>query len=141
MIEAYKKGIAECAEPVGRYVNDNVMVTNAVALLRGRRPCPSRSRRRRTAATCTRSCACYHDTFPKPDWAPDVAGAPRDLDRENVDAAIEQGGLLCGTPEEVAEQLPGVRARVGVDQLVFGVPSDLEHDEAHGVHRARSAST
>jgi alkanesulfonate monooxygenase SsuD/methylene tetrahydromethanopterin reductase-like flavin-dependent oxidoreductase (luciferase family) len=46
-----------------------------------------------------------------------------------VDAAIDAGALLCGTPEEVAAQLVAYE-RNGVDQLVFGVPSDLEHDEA-----------
>jgi len=128
MIEAYKKGIAECEEPIGRYVNDNVMVTNAVL-------CFEDGDRARDIATRPNrgylySLVClYHDTFPKPDWAPVWPEKPRVLDRETVDAAIAAGALLCGTPEEVAEQLQAYE-RSGVDQLVFGVPSDLEHDEA-----------
>jgi len=128
MIESYKKGIAECEEPLGRYVNDNVMVTNAVL-------CFEDGERAREIATRPNrgylySLVClYHDTFPKPDWAPVWPEKPRQLNREMVDAAIDAGALLCGTPEEVAEQLQAYE-RSGVDQLVFGVPSDLEHDEA-----------
>jgi alkanesulfonate monooxygenase SsuD/methylene tetrahydromethanopterin reductase-like flavin-dependent oxidoreductase (luciferase family) len=128
MIEAYKKGIAECEEPIGRYANDNVMVTNAVL-------CFEDGDRARDIATRPNrgylySLVClYHDTFPKPDWAPVWPEKPRELNREMVDAAIAAGALLCGTPEEVAEQLQAYE-RNGVDQLVFGVPGDLEHDEA-----------
>ena len=128
MIEAYKKGIAECEEPIGRYTNDNVMVTNAVL-------CFEDGDRAREIATRPNrgylySLVClYHDTFPKPDWAPVWPQKPRELDRETVDAAIAAGALLCGTPEEVAEQLQTYE-RCGVDQLAFGVPGDLEHDEA-----------
>ena len=128
MIEAYKKGIAECEEPIGRYVNDNVMVTNAVL-------CFEDGDRAREIATRPNrgylySLVClYHDTFPKPDWAPVWPQKPRELDRETVDAAIAAGALLCGTPDEVAEQLQAYE-RSGVDQLAFGVPGDLEHDEA-----------
>jgi alkanesulfonate monooxygenase SsuD/methylene tetrahydromethanopterin reductase-like flavin-dependent oxidoreductase (luciferase family) len=128
MIEAYKKGIAECREPIGRYVNDNVMVTNAVL-------CFEDGDRAREIATRPNrgylySLVClYHDTFPKPDWAPVWPERPRELNREMVDAAIAAGALLCGTPEEVAGQLQAYE-RSGVDQLAFGVPGDLEHDEA-----------
>jgi alkanesulfonate monooxygenase SsuD/methylene tetrahydromethanopterin reductase-like flavin-dependent oxidoreductase (luciferase family) len=128
MIESYKKGIAECEEPLGRYVNDNVMLTNAVI-------CFEDGERAREVATRPNrgylfSLVClYHDTFPKPDWAPVWPEPPRRLDRPMVDAAIEAGALLCGTPEQVAQQLEAYE-RCGVDQLVFGVPADLEHDEA-----------
>jgi alkanesulfonate monooxygenase SsuD/methylene tetrahydromethanopterin reductase-like flavin-dependent oxidoreductase (luciferase family) len=128
MIEAYKKGIAECKEPIGRYVNDNVMVTNAVL-------CFEDGDRAREIATRPNrgylySLVClYHDTFPKPDWAPVWPEPPRALNREMVDAAIAAGALLCGTPEEVAGQLQAYE-RSGVDQLAFGFPGDLEHDEA-----------
>ena len=39
------------------------------------------------------------------------------------------GALLCGTPDEVCEQLKAYE-RTGVDQLSFGFPSNLSHDEA-----------
>ena len=46
-----------------------------------------------------------------------------------LDHLIEEGWLLCGTPDEVAEQCARYQ-QVGCDQLVFGVPSDsLAHEE------------
>ena len=35
--EAYKAGIADCAEPVGQFVNDNVMITNSVICFEDRK--------------------------------------------------------------------------------------------------------
>ena len=36
--------------------------------------------------------------------------------------------MLVGNPEEVSEQLEAYKS-VGCDQLVFGLPQDLHHDE------------
>ena len=128
MIDAYKKGIAECEKPVGSYINDNVMLTNAVL-------CFEDSDRAREIATRPNrgypySLVClYHDTFPKPPGAPVWPEPPIHLDRPTVDLAIQAGALLCGSPEEVAEQLVAYE-QTGVDQVVFGFPNDLAHDEA-----------
>jgi alkanesulfonate monooxygenase SsuD/methylene tetrahydromethanopterin reductase-like flavin-dependent oxidoreductase (luciferase family) len=128
MIEAYKKGIAECEEPIGRYVNDNVMLTNAVL-------CFEDGERARDIATRPNrgylySLVClYHDTFPKPAGAPVWPEPPIQVKREVVDHLIDGGLLLCGRPEEVVEQLKAYE-ETGVDQVVFGVPNDLSHDEA-----------
>jgi hypothetical protein len=48
---------------------------------------------------------------------------------ELLDQLIEGGYLLCGTPEEVCEQV--VRYQdVGCDQVVFGMPGEgIEHEE------------
>ena len=128
MIDAYKKGIAECENPVGRYINDNVMLTNAVLCFE------DRERARDLAAQPDRgylySLVClYHDTFPKPDWAPVWPEPPLHLDREGVEFAITAGGMLCGSPEEVCEQLKAYE-RTGVDQVAFGFPNHLSHDDA-----------
>jgi len=128
MIDSYKQGIASCERPVGRYVNDNVMLTNAVL-------CFEDGERAREIATrpdrgYLYSLVClYHDTFPKPDWAPVWPSPPLRMDRDTVELAIEAGGLLCGTPEEVCQQLKAYE-RTGVDQVAFGFPADLTHDEA-----------
>jgi alkanesulfonate monooxygenase SsuD/methylene tetrahydromethanopterin reductase-like flavin-dependent oxidoreductase (luciferase family) len=37
--------------------------------------------------------------------------------------------MLCGSPAEIVEQLRAYEA-TGVDQLAFGFPGDLEHEEA-----------
>jgi alkanesulfonate monooxygenase SsuD/methylene tetrahydromethanopterin reductase-like flavin-dependent oxidoreductase (luciferase family) len=128
MIESYKKGIATCEEPVGRYVNDNIMLTNAVLCFE------DRDRAREIATRPNRgylySLVClYHDTIPKPDWAPVWPEPPIRLDAAMVDGAIAGGALLCGNPEEIIEQLKAYE-QTGVDQVAFGVPNDLSHDEA-----------
>ncbi len=128
-IDAYKEGIANCTEPIGQFKNDNVMITNGVICL------ADRDRAREIALRHYRgylySLVClYHDTMPKPDYAPtwpeSISGVG---DYETLDRLIEDGWMLCGNPEEVSEQLARFES-VGCDQVVFGLPSDsLEHDE------------
>jgi alkanesulfonate monooxygenase SsuD/methylene tetrahydromethanopterin reductase-like flavin-dependent oxidoreductase (luciferase family) len=127
-IDAYKEGVAACTEPVGQFVNDNVMITNAVVCLEdGDR---AREIMTRAAQGYLYSLVClYHDTFPVPEGAIRWPDTPRVLSPDIVDLAIEHGGLLAGTPDEVQEQL-GRYAATGIDQLVFGMPSNLTHDEA-----------
>jgi alkanesulfonate monooxygenase SsuD/methylene tetrahydromethanopterin reductase-like flavin-dependent oxidoreductase (luciferase family) len=72
----------------------------------------------------------YHDTIPVPSGAPVWPEPPSQLGPEMVDWAIEAGYLLCGTPEEVSEQIARGHQTVGVDQLVFGVPGgSASHEE------------
>jgi hypothetical protein len=48
---------------------------------------------------------------------------------ELLDMVIDMGLMLCGTPEEVSEQLQTYHD-VGADQVVFGLPGEgIEHDE------------
>lgn len=128
MIDSYKQGIAECTEPIGRYVNDNVMLTNAVLCFADGNKAREIATRENRGYLYSLVCL-YHDTFPKPPNAPVWPERPVRLDREMVDAAIDYGALLCGSPDEVAEQLKAYEA-TGVDQVVFGMPNDLSHDEA-----------
>ena len=51
------------------------------------------------------------------------------MDEAAVDLAIEAGALLCGTPEEVCEQLRAYE-KVGCDQLVFGFPHSFSKEES-----------
>jgi alkanesulfonate monooxygenase SsuD/methylene tetrahydromethanopterin reductase-like flavin-dependent oxidoreductase (luciferase family) len=127
-IDAYKEGIASCTSPVGRYVNDNVMVTNAVLCFESRERAREIACRQGRGSLYSLVCL-YHDTFPKPDWAPVWPQPPLSMTPELVNAAIEAGGMLCGTPDEVASQLEAYH-KTGVDQVVFGFPSDLHYDEA-----------
>ena len=128
-IDAYKEAIAACDEPLGQYKNDNVMMTNAVICL------ADRDRARAIAASRGRgylySMVClYHDTMPKPDYAPVWPAPPLAMvNEDNLDDLIKAGWLLCGTPEEVCEQVEKYQT-VGCDQVVFGVPNDsVEHEE------------
>jgi len=47
---------------------------------------------------------------------------------EVLDQLIAGGFMMVGNPEEVSEQLEAYKS-VGCDQLVFGLPQDLHHDE------------
>ncbi|MHB1785668.1 MAG: LLM class flavin-dependent oxidoreductase [Acidimicrobiales bacterium] len=128
-IDAYKAAIAQCSEPLGQFKNDNVMMTNGVICL------SDRNRARQIATTAGRgylySLVClYHDTIPKPEHAPAWPDPPhRPPSEEVLDELIEAGWLLCGTPDEVCEQVEKYQT-VGCDQVVFGLPNDgIAHEE------------
>jgi hypothetical protein len=78
----------------------------------------------------------YHDTMPKSQDAitwPNTPMSLRDLaagDEEGLlDGLIAGGYMLCGTPDEVAEQITAW-GDVGMDQLVFGLPIEgMFHEE------------
>jgi hypothetical protein len=72
----------------------------------------------------------YHDTMPHPDGVAVWPEEPFQLPNEEMlDSLIKAGWLLCGDPDEVAEQVERYQS-VGCDQLVFGLPSDsVEHEE------------
>ncbi len=130
-VEAYKEAIQSPTDQVGQYKNDNVMMTNAVICLE------DRARAREIAMSAGRGYLVtmvnmYHDTMPKsPDaivWPNPPVALP--WTEELLDQLIEGGYMLCGTPDEVCEQV--VRYQdVGCDQVVFGLPAEgLEHEEA-----------
>jgi alkanesulfonate monooxygenase SsuD/methylene tetrahydromethanopterin reductase-like flavin-dependent oxidoreductase (luciferase family) len=127
MIEAYKKAVAD-AEPIGEYVNDNVMITNTVI-------CLEDGARARKIATDMGSglqlslVFRYHTTFPKPPGVPEWPELLPDPTPEEVEQRIKAGYLLCGTPDEVAEQIRKYED-VGADQIVFGLPVDMPLDAA-----------
>lgn len=126
-IEAYKEGISNCTNPVGQFINDNIMVTSAVRCAED----PKRARAqitRKGAGYLVTLVSLYHDTFPRGDDAIIWPNPPYELDPELVETLIQGGLLLCGTPEEVCEQLQPF-AKSGIDQLVFGVPNDVTYEE------------
>ena len=136
-IEAYKEGIANCNEPLGQFMNDNVMMTNAVLCLEDRDKARKLALDRVNSYLVT-MVNLYHDTMPKsPDaitW-PSSAQVVRDSVGDGdpdalLDALIEGGHMLVGNPEEVSGQLESYKS-VGCDQLVFGIPNDLYPDEIY----------
>jgi alkanesulfonate monooxygenase SsuD/methylene tetrahydromethanopterin reductase-like flavin-dependent oxidoreductase (luciferase family) len=133
-IEAYKNAIADCKEPLGQFMNDNVMMTNAVICFEDR----DKARKialERVAGYLVTMVNLYHDTMPKSPDAITWPGAPmvlRDLAGSDPDGFLDQmiagGYMLVGNPEEVSKQLESYKS-VGCDQLVFGMPQDLHRDE------------
>jgi alkanesulfonate monooxygenase SsuD/methylene tetrahydromethanopterin reductase-like flavin-dependent oxidoreductase (luciferase family) len=120
LIELYKKEIQR-AEPVGDFVNDNVMVTTQLLCLE------DGDRVRRLATDMGMG---YHrslllrylDTFPRPPGVPEWPQLIPDPTRAQIDAAIAAGATPYGTPDEVAVAITKY-ADTGADQVVFGLLS------------------
>jgi alkanesulfonate monooxygenase SsuD/methylene tetrahydromethanopterin reductase-like flavin-dependent oxidoreductase (luciferase family) len=120
LIEVYKQTI-EKAEPVGDYVNDNVMVTTQMLCLE------DGQKARELACTMASS---YHqslvfrylDTFPKPPFIPTWPEVLPEPTREEMDVRIAKGLVAVGTPDECTRNVQKY-ADVGADQLTFGMLS------------------
>lgn len=129
-VDAYKEAAANCTEPIGQYQNDNLMMTNAVICLE------DRDEARRIAMGQGRGyqytmVSLYHDTMPKKEGAFVWPKHPPAIPNEDIlDQVIAAGMMLCGNPDEVAEQAERYQT-VGCDQLVFGLPADgVAHEQA-----------
>ena len=131
LVDTYKNAAADPKEIVGQFQNNNLMLTNEVVCLEDR----DEARRVATArgnGYLLTLLHLYHDTFPKmgngTTWpSPPDMGVP---DEEALDTVIRLGGMLCGTPEDVCEQLAQYQ-RVGADQVAFSFPKDgMNHEQA-----------
>jgi alkanesulfonate monooxygenase SsuD/methylene tetrahydromethanopterin reductase-like flavin-dependent oxidoreductase (luciferase family) len=117
VLAAYKATITK-AEPVGGFVNDNVMVTTTAFVA------DDDGKARQSALDSSMSYLQsnvfrYHDTFPHPESVPYWPELLPDYTPEMLDWAID-GGLICGDPDHALEQSKRWEA-AGADQLVFGV--------------------
>jgi alkanesulfonate monooxygenase SsuD/methylene tetrahydromethanopterin reductase-like flavin-dependent oxidoreductase (luciferase family) len=128
LVELYKNEI-ERAEPVGDFVNDNIMVTTQLLCLE------DGQRARRIGADMGQG---YHrslllrylDTFPRPEGIPQWPELLPDPTPEEIDASILAGDTPYGTPDEVEVAIRKY-ADAGVDQVVFGLlSSSMERDVA-----------
>jgi alkanesulfonate monooxygenase SsuD/methylene tetrahydromethanopterin reductase-like flavin-dependent oxidoreductase (luciferase family) len=128
-VDTYKDNIGS-ANPVGHFVNDNVMISNGLVCLEDGKEA------RRVATDMSLSylqslMLLYHDTFPISEemkqykW-PAYFAEPT---LEDIEERIEQGFILCGTPDEVLEQVSRYEA-VGCDQVCFGMPIGMSHEHA-----------
>jgi alkanesulfonate monooxygenase SsuD/methylene tetrahydromethanopterin reductase-like flavin-dependent oxidoreductase (luciferase family) len=120
---AYKKAISS-AEPVGAYVNDNLMVCISAYVAEDSmkaRQSMVNARPNYLVSNVFR----YHDTFPHPPQVPNWPNLIPDVKLEDIDYLIETGGV-CGDPDEALAQVRRWES-TGVDQLVFGIgPAPLE---------------
>jgi alkanesulfonate monooxygenase SsuD/methylene tetrahydromethanopterin reductase-like flavin-dependent oxidoreductase (luciferase family) len=124
VLKAYKDEIPN-AEPVGAFVNDNIMVTTAAYVKED-------SRAARDSAIACRPTYLesnvfrYHDTFPHPPHVPKWPNLMPELTYETIDAATSVGAMVCGDPDEAMTQIKRWES-AGADQLVFGIgPAPLE---------------
>ncbi len=120
LIEVYKNAIDD-ADPVGGYVNNNVMVTSQMLCLE------DGNRARQIAANMTSGYQNslvykYLDTFPKPPYVPDWPATIPEPSVEMLELAVQDGAVLIGSPEE-CEKACQKWVDTGADQLTFGMLS------------------
>jgi alkanesulfonate monooxygenase SsuD/methylene tetrahydromethanopterin reductase-like flavin-dependent oxidoreductase (luciferase family) len=121
VIEAYKKEITK-AEPVGAYVNDNIMVTSTAFVSEDRERSYQAALNSAWATSYLQSNVFrYHDTFPRPAWVPSWPSLIRPPDREELVRRASAGRVL-GTPDDALETCRRWEA-AGTDQLVFSFES------------------
>ena len=120
LIAKYKKEIVN-AEPVGGYVNNNVMVTSQMLCLE------DGQRAREIATNITmgyQNTLVYRwlDTMPKPTWLPEWPKVLPEPTLEILEEGIKRGMYCIGTPDEVEKAVKGYE-NIGADQLTFGMLS------------------
>jgi alkanesulfonate monooxygenase SsuD/methylene tetrahydromethanopterin reductase-like flavin-dependent oxidoreductase (luciferase family) len=120
LIATYKEAIKH-ADPVGGYVNDNVMVTTQLLCLE------DRERVLDLAPTLTMSYQNsllfrYLDTFPRPPGIPEWPALIPEPTRADIETRMSDGVVMYGTPADV---VPVVKSYedAGADQVVFGLLS------------------
>jgi alkanesulfonate monooxygenase SsuD/methylene tetrahydromethanopterin reductase-like flavin-dependent oxidoreductase (luciferase family) len=126
LVEVYKNEIQR-ADPVGGFVNDNIMVTTQLLCLEdGQR---ARDLAAGLGMGYHRSLLLvYLDTFPRPAGIPEWPELLPDPTRDEIDASIAAGDTSYGTPEEVTISIRKY-ADAGVDQVVFGLLSSTMERE------------
>lgn len=120
LIETYKREIVD-AEPVGGYVNDNVMVTSSMLCLED----GARARELMLGARGE-----YHksqlfrylDTFPRPEGIPQWPEICEPISAAEIEMAVELGEWAIGDPDEVSRVVQRWED-IGADQLTFGMLS------------------
>jgi alkanesulfonate monooxygenase SsuD/methylene tetrahydromethanopterin reductase-like flavin-dependent oxidoreductase (luciferase family) len=116
-IKAYKTAIANC-EPVGAWVNDNLIVANgfnSIAEDRGqaRREFLEGGNNYQMSQVFR-----YHDTFPRPEGFPVWPDVFPDLTEEMLDGFIGLGAAIVGDPDDVIDQVK-VWESTGADQMLM----------------------
>jgi alkanesulfonate monooxygenase SsuD/methylene tetrahydromethanopterin reductase-like flavin-dependent oxidoreductase (luciferase family) len=117
VLSAYKKAIVN-AEPVGGYVNDNVMITTGAYLHEVEKVAIAQATAPHNSYLGSNVYR-YHDTFPHPEQVPKWPTLIPDATPEMVPMARESGGII-GDPDHALAQCRRWES-AGADQLVFGV--------------------
>src|SRR5580658_10098296 len=121
LVARYKEQIQDCKNPVGDFVNNNVMITTQMICMED----GAKARK-----TFLESESNYHlslvfrylDTFPKPKGLPEWPEIIPQMDAATLDASIAAGAIAVGAPDEVANTIE-VFSKTGADQLAFGMLS------------------
>lgn len=123
--EPYQTAINN-AEPIGAFVNKNVMVCiNAYVAETSEEATQSVLRARPNYLTS--NVFRYHDTFPRPSFVPAWPDVIPDYTEETVEILKQRGSIICGDPDEALEQCKRWES-AGLDQLVFGIGPMAQDD-------------
>jgi alkanesulfonate monooxygenase SsuD/methylene tetrahydromethanopterin reductase-like flavin-dependent oxidoreductase (luciferase family) len=117
VLAAYKSEVAK-AEPIGAFVNDNVMVT-AAAFVAENRDDGIKAMVNGRLSYLQSNVFRYHDTFPHPDWAPKWPELLPDPTVDEVRASLGTPGNVVGDPDDALKACQEW-ADAGVDQISFG---------------------
>ncbi|GAA3190698.1 MULTISPECIES: LLM class flavin-dependent oxidoreductase [Streptomyces] len=126
VVDSYKSAVKD-AEPVGDFVNDNVMVTSTAI-------CAETHEKAVQIAVggglnyLQSLLFRYHDTFPRPDGIPAWPELLPDYTEELIELLIAEELMICGDPDEVLAQCRRWEA-AGADQLSFGLPIGISRDD------------
>lgn len=117
-IKTYKEAVARCDDPIGAWVNDNLIVANgfnSIAEDRGqaRRDFLAGGNNYQMSQVFR-----YHDTFPRPEGFPVWPQVMPDLNEEQLDGFIELGAAIVGDPDDVISQVKRWEA-TGADQMLM----------------------
>jgi alkanesulfonate monooxygenase SsuD/methylene tetrahydromethanopterin reductase-like flavin-dependent oxidoreductase (luciferase family) len=121
LVARYKEKIANCTNPVGGFINNNVMITTQMI-------CMEDGAKARQVFLESESN--YHlslvfrylDTFPKPPGLPVWPDLMPAMDADTLDVAIKTGNIAIGTPDEVTKAIENY-GKTGADQIAFGMLS------------------
>lgn len=127
LIRSYKDAVAD-AEPVGDYVNDNIMaVTNMICM-------EDREAAFERAVNCgmnyyTSLMMHWLDNIPKPDGMPEWPDLVPEPSVDQLKKAVEAGTVIVGDPDDCAKAVQRW-VDVGVDQVTFSpTTNDLSQEE------------
>jgi alkanesulfonate monooxygenase SsuD/methylene tetrahydromethanopterin reductase-like flavin-dependent oxidoreductase (luciferase family) len=121
LVARYKEKIGDCKNPVGGFVNDNVMITTTMICMED----GAKARKTFLEADSNYHLSLvfrYLDTFPRPPGMPEWPQIVPAMDADLLDAVIDSGDVAVGTPDEVTKAIERYTA-TGADQLSFGMLS------------------
>src|ERR1700722_11182716 len=125
VLTSYKKAIVN-AEPIGAFVNDNLMVTTKAFVHEDAAQAFAGAAAAKMNEVQSQSFR-YHDTFPHPEGVPTWPELIPDFSPELMQQMSSVGSVICGDPDEALRQIR-MWESAGADQLVFamhpGAPDD-----------------
>jgi alkanesulfonate monooxygenase SsuD/methylene tetrahydromethanopterin reductase-like flavin-dependent oxidoreductase (luciferase family) len=118
IINSYKGEIPN-AEPVGAFVNDNIMVATAGYIAEDERTARDSLLASRPAYLSSQVYR-YHDTFHRPAHVPAWPQVLPDVEDDDIDVWMERGRAIIGDPAQALDQCTRWAA-TGLDQLVLSI--------------------